>query len=120
MRSLPSRERGLKSLTHISRCATCLSLPSRERGLKLGDAHGKAIEEMSLPSRERGLKSSAIREPLGARNVAPLAGAWIEINTTLVLKLSYVSLPSRERGLKSRLNGEDRGIYCRSPRGSVD
>ena len=37
----------------------------------------------------------------GIKDVAPLAGAWIEIFPVLVLRSSpAVSLPSRERGLK--------------------
>ena len=33
-------------------------------------------------------------------NVAPLAGAWIEISTAQFLTALQTSLPSRERGLK--------------------
>ena len=52
--------------------------------------------------------------------VAPLVGAWIEINYKTVTKGSERSLPSWERGLKLHLlvvvlDGEGR-----SPRGSVD
>ena len=55
---------------------------------------------MSLPSRERGLKSYA-RTPTGQGvDVAPLAGAWIEISAFRGSRLSIASLPSRERGLK--------------------
>ena len=38
-----------------------------------------------------------------AREVAPFAGAWIEIYTAMVHGQSQRSLPSRERGLKSEL-----------------
>ena len=34
---------------------------------------------LSLPSRERGLKSKNIPETISLINVAPFAGAWIEI-----------------------------------------
>ena len=78
---------------------------------------------MSLPSRERGLKFASINGLLVRINVAPFAGAWIEIkNCIQILIKSLVapfagawiemvknewqglngqSLPSRERGLKS-------------------
>ena len=38
-------------------------------------------------------------------DVAPLAGAWIEILSSLILTFSTGSLPSRERGLKSPCRG---------------
>ena len=78
----------------------------------------------SLPSRERGLKFHYLNHIIRTVNVAPLAGAWIEIFLSqeapdqcclvaplagawieIYLKSSdtekSVSLPSRERGLKS-------------------
>ena len=119
--SLPSRERGLKSMLilgfrfgwgvapfagawieilQISRMkANTLSLPSRERGLKFfyGE-HGEQVEP-SLPSRERGLKFMRLEE------------------FTIMLE----SLPSRERGLKSPPNLlNDKIKISRSLRGSVD
>ena len=55
----------------------------------------------SLPLRERGLKWT---EPAGLfqeRDVAPLAGAWIEIAETARAQAERTrSLPLRERGLK--------------------
>ena len=78
---------------------------------------------MSLPSRERGLKSSLPFAQSHIDDVAPLAGAWIEIIVCRCLPFVYIvaplagawieiindtklyeklhrSLPSRERGLK--------------------
>ena len=44
--------------------------------------------------------------------VAPLAGAWIEIRLTLSMKCPARSLPSRERGLKCQTpSGDLRGIW---------
>ena len=55
----------------------------------------------SLPSRERGLKSYEYRKTIKGSDVAPLAGAWIEIRQTpAYLDTTSESLPSRERGLK--------------------
>ena len=54
---------------------------------------------MSLPSRERGLKSNWTRIDYSTIFVAPLAGAWIEID------LQKVTMDE---------------TLCRSPRGSVD
>ena len=97
--SLPSRERGLKSVSYPYYMLSVVSLPSRERGLKF-QPYGEPVTDCrSLPSRERGLKLfvDATHEGLGF--VAPFAGAWIEI-------VLY--------GIGSTV-----GI-CRSLRGSVD
>ena len=55
------------------------SLPSRERGLKFNILFNNILESQSLPSRERGLKSDNGKSLEERRQVAPLAGAWIEI-----------------------------------------
>ena len=97
--SLPSRERGLKCQC-IKRCGVHeVSLPSRERGLKC--TQGKGVNNLwaSLPSRERGLKYPMFSTELHVTDVAPFAGAWIEI------------LPSY---------GVNTIRKCRSLRGSVD
>ena len=55
----------------------------------------------SLPSRERGLKCLQRLVNSLSVQVAPFAGAWIEIQGALKSsKLLMRSLPSRERGLK--------------------
>ena len=79
-KSLPSRERGLKSLGDLESVNVEQSLPSRERGLKCLDKHSRSLVEQSLPSRERGLKSLGDLESVNVEQVAPLAGAWIEID----------------------------------------
>ena len=55
------------------------SLPSRERGLKSQDQIRQLAVFASLPSRERGLKSCVVFTDGVHRDVAPFAGAWIEI-----------------------------------------
>ena len=80
---------------------TELSLPSRERGLKFLNAPFGYKQLRSLPSRERGLKSIEVEGADWVDKVAPLAGAWIEIDYQKYLQTSRGSLPSRERGLKS-------------------
>ena len=77
------------------------SLPSRERGLKLDNKFKVGAAKESLPSRERGLKSESREDVLSAFLVAPLAGAWIEMNDdgSKTAEMGE-SLPSRERGLK--------------------
>ena len=77
-----------------------MSLPSRERGLKSVGQDPITIFTMSLPSRERGLKSDVPDPPDTALPVAPLAGAWIEMWNYESTEQKYGSLPSRERGLK--------------------
>ena len=54
----------------------------------------------SLPSWERGLKSVCSVPSKSTAMVAPLVGAWIEIDRTTVEKPEKTSLPSWERGLK--------------------
>ena len=61
------------------------SLPVRERGLKCVDRltdvnNGYA----SLPVRERGLKCAAHPEYFDPDGVAPRAGAWIEIVSSII------------------------------------
>ena len=118
------------------------SLPSRERGLKC------FTEPTICPKRRRSPRGSvdwnlATSFFEGSVNVAPLAGAWIEIRSQGWLKHgSSLSLPSRERGLKFctlklppnillSLPSRERGLKShmgqryivrsgRSPRGSVD
>ena len=56
---------------------------------------------MSLPTRERGLKSDNIYKVSVDRNVAPHAGAWIEmLQAQNDPQQRKESLPTRERGLK--------------------
>ena len=61
-----------------------MSLPSRERGLKYSlKSGGLQSQNPSLPSRERGLKCPRRIRILHNLHVAPLAGAWIEIESTI-------------------------------------
>ena len=76
------------------------SLPSRERGLKYCDDITNGEQTVSLPSRERGLKSCDKFCVAVIPAVAPLAGAWIEIDGKCRSNTAVGSLPSRERGLK--------------------
>ena len=55
---------------------------------------------MSLPSWERGLKYLKKLPVVGSDHVAPLVGAWIEIETAAGGGTGNMSLPSWERGLK--------------------
>ena len=55
------------------------SLPSRERGLKYGKDKMEHAKTRSLPSRERGLKFGHNLLLLRFYQVAPFTGAWIEI-----------------------------------------
>ena len=76
--------------------------------------------EMSLPSRERGLKYKNIFVDYHTGNVAPLAGALIEIPVTVIVDETNQSLPSRERGLKFEYDEDALENLGRSPRGSAD
>ncbi len=98
LRSLPSRERGLKFDQIIRHCCHLLVAPLA----------GARIEIPSCGSRS------------AARRVAPLAGARIEINKMLGKGYVFMSLPSRERGLKFVRNVLTGVVNSRSPRGSAD
>ena len=98
MSSLPSRERGLKSYKAFECRATMSgSLPSRERGLKYRGNRDRRGGNRSLPSRERGLKFDEQTGFLGVLDVAPFAGAWIEMAVVFGASCSLMSLPSRDR-----------------------
>ena len=98
---------------------------------------------MSLPLRERGLKFLQHLPFIGQTFVAPLAGAWIEMDyvaaraiqaaeslplrerglkciSAIPLASAPPSLPLRERGLKSAKQCPCLYPLCRSPCGSVD
>ena len=64
----------LTSATHYK------SLPSRERGLKYPSIYISKNYFLSLPSRERGLKYNMEFDLRKIWDVAPFAGAWIEID----------------------------------------
>ena len=76
------------------------SLPTRERGLKWCMMQVNTSVTKSLPTRERGLKFDYIGIAACADNVAPYAGAWVEIRLYQFIRHNVPSLPTRERGLK--------------------
>ena len=99
-KSLPTRERGLKSKFKFRFYNVYVwSLPTRERGLKYKPGHVCREHRLSLPTRERGLKSVQ----------------------RLELRRRLPSLPTRERGLKLRKQETARYRKMRrSLHGSVD
>ena len=60
-------------------CVKLLSLPLWERGLKYMEHLLLHWYTQSLPLWERGLKSNYLARGLSGLIVAPLVGAWIEI-----------------------------------------
>ena len=80
-----------------------LSLRSPERGLKYVKLFLVSTEQMSLRSPERGLKLKLTNGLSILTDVAPFAGAWIEMDKLeSILANGVMSLRSPERGLKSR------------------
>ena len=120
MGSLPSRERGLKS--HIIQTGDCvvLSLPSRERGLKFYRRPRRPHSNQVAPLAGAWIEIFSDPSSLPILKVAPLAGAWIEIAKSDYTMTDETSLPSRERGLKLEITRIFHMNLCRSPRGSVD
>ena len=97
--SLPSRERGLKSVKDKEGVTTIESLPSRERGLKCVCDRNRTDQLPSLPSRERGLKSAWSIADMCRNSVAPFAGAWIEISVKEV-----IPVPRSRRSLRGSVD----------------
>ena len=77
------------------------SLPLWERGLKFLMSQSNLYRYPSLPLWERGLKYLFTSLIAGEGIVAPLVGAWIEIEEMLLWIVAILSLPLWERGLKS-------------------
>ena len=78
------------------------SLPSRERGLKSFPDPVKIGPGEVAPLAGAWIEIKNSFPEASGENVAPLAGAWIEIHTIFPKYLLILpSLPSRERGLKS-------------------
>ena len=76
---------------------------------------------LSLPTRERGLKFVDELSGETAADVAPYAGAWIEIACDNRIYTFQKSLPTRERGLKFFIHAFSfLPLSRRSLRGSVD
>ena len=98
MLSLPSRERGLKSVYNKLYESSLLVAPFAGAWIEIVSPAAVCILTKSLPSRERGLKSSI----LDTENASSL------------------SLPSRERGLKLQMSNLLPAYLRRSLRGSVD
>ena len=95
------------------------SLPSWERGLKSVSAHGNRYACVA-PLVGAWIEMTLYILSRRCLQVAPLVGAWIEIGYRGGLVEYTTSLPSWERGLKSGARTGSVLYKCRSPRGSVD
>ena len=87
-----------------------LSLPSRERGLKSLSSCPQFEIISVAPLAGAWIEIDPFDDLVMDSNVAPLAGAWIEIQILLFQDCCSWSLPSRERGLKFISSG----FCCRS------
>lgn len=72
-----------------------LSLPMRERGLKYNGGRGQLSKPLSLPMRGAWIEMLPKRLPPPPSNVAPHAGAWIEIRIKLANEQEQSSFPMR-------------------------
>ena len=77
-----------------------LSLPSRERGLKFKSAPASVLCANVAPLAGAWIEIHKSSSSRTESCVAPLAGAWIEILRARQNGGVRMSLPSRERGLK--------------------
>ena len=102
-------------------CAILLSLLSWERGLKYAFRYNEIDSFVSLLSWERGLKYAYMILEMEEQDVAPLVGAWIEIEIRSEnFKLVEVApLVGAWIEIKSSYSNSEMQ-QCRSSRGSVD
>ena len=101
MRSLPTRERGLKFIFCGRKLEIALVAPHAGAWIEIPSGCLASPFSSSLPTRERGLKF--ITPCIFPEDilVAPHAGAWIEIQKNYPhMDKIWESLPTRERGLK--------------------
>ncbi len=100
---------------------TLESLPSRERGLKSHVEKSMRENHTSLPSRERGLKSTNQTQNPDYENVAPFAGAWIEIYFIYIPPILNLVAPFAGAWIEMyKCPADVWMIGCRSLRRSVD
>ena len=115
-KSLPLRERGLKSEGAPEQMEFDTSLPLRERGLKLVLPTGCGKTIVVAPLAGAWIEMPCTFPAYKATSVAPLAGAWIEIWTERGSGSGRrKSLPLRERGLKSADRLQDIAEYLSLP-----
>ena len=76
------------------------SLPTRERGLKFVDRKNDGAKELVAPYAGAWIEIMNMMEFYIGALVAPYAGAWIEICVGSGVVTVCWSLPTRERGLK--------------------
>ena len=119
-RSLPSRERGLKSKIMSSLGYSATSLPSRERGLKLIKTASSSLKAVVAPFTGAWIEMADRQFDVMLLLVAPFTGAWIEMPCLPSPYRMVESLPSRERGLKSAMPASGCDRASRSLHGSVD
>ena len=96
------------------------SLPVRERGLKSQYIAGSQRRKPVAPRAGAWIEIAFAKCDAWERKVAPRAGAWIEIIAALDDYPGRMSLPVRERGLKFVGSLWDLTASRRSPCGSVD
>ena len=77
-----------------------LSLPTRERGLKYGTTRWVGTPWQVAPYAGAWIEIPELEDMLFEQSVAPYAGAWIEIPNSVSGVGKNLSLPTRERGLK--------------------
>ena len=77
-----------------------MSLPSRERGLKSMQKRSNKQPILVAPLAGAWIEIVSMFDTDFSARVAPLAGAWIEIVLIIDFSQTCSSLPSRERGLK--------------------
>ena len=98
--SLLSWERGLKSMMILNCCLQNRSLLSWERGLKYTTDEQKNLEMDVAPLVGAWIEMQNYKSAKSGLPVAPLVGAWIEICNCQHNSNSRESLLSWERGLK--------------------
>ena len=96
------------------------SLPLWERGLKYGIYIPSECRADVAPLVGAWIEINEIMKIISEEKVAPLVGAWIEIRNMYDIHDIHESLPLWERGLKLIAKRIKHTLKSRSPCGSVD
>ena len=98
-----------------------MSLPLWERGLKYTIPGSERMATVVAPLVGAWIEIDKLDKDINGKHVAPLVGAWIEITLPICMTVMIPSLPLWERGLKFPVRF-DYGLLAlrRSPCGSVD
>ena len=115
------RERGLKFCVCAGMSSGFVSLPLRERGLKYTFGRACLVISEVAPLAGAWIEIPHLLQTYQLQSVAPLAGAWIEINFFCLLHIRFEVAPLAGAWIEiCLLKSASYPSHRRSPCGSVD